>query len=173
MPHKTNKCPLFSVFIDVSCGAGGSTGWGLKLCNQMGDTCLSKCKREDIDVEPLLAEALGVRWAIQVAKDERITSITIHSDAANVVSCINGRSNFATIDMVAQDCRDLMSSMDNVSVVWVDRNQNCDAHNLASLARIVGNRDWVGVAPNSLCFPVNASSLPTSCNVNSCIPARF
>jgi len=59
--------------------------------NQRGETCVSKCKREDIDVEPLLAEALGVRWALQVAKEQRITSISIYSDAANVVSCINGR----------------------------------------------------------------------------------
>jgi len=73
--------------------------------------------------------------------------------------------------MVAQDCRELMSSIDNVFVLWIDRNQNSDAHNLASLTKIVGNRTWLGAVPNSLNFPASAISIPTSCNFQSCIPA--
>jgi len=76
-----------------------------------------------------------------------------------VVSRINGRSGFATIEMVAQDCRELMSSMENVCVLWIDRNQNSDAHNLASLAKIVGNQTWLGVMTiNYSIFLVSFSS---------------
>jgi len=51
----------FSGLVDASCGTGGPTSWGLIMRNQRGETCVSKCIREDIDVEPMLAKALGVR----------------------------------------------------------------------------------------------------------------
>jgi hypothetical protein len=44
--------------------------------------------------------------------------------------------------MVAQDCRELLSSMPTVSVLFVSRDQNVDAHTLTSLARLVENRTW-------------------------------
>ncbi|GAU23137.1 hypothetical protein TSUD_305850 [Trifolium subterraneum] len=44
--------------------------WGLALRNLNGETLFSACKKEDISVDPLLAEALGVRWALQVATDQ-------------------------------------------------------------------------------------------------------
>jgi hypothetical protein len=58
-----------------------------------------------------------------------------------------------TIDLVVQDCRALISSMLSVSVMFVRREQNIGAHNLASLAKVVGNRTWIGVAPNMSGIP--------------------
>jgi uncharacterized protein YlxP (DUF503 family) len=74
---------------------------------------------------------------------------TIFSDAANVVDCISNKVKIAVIEMVAQDCRELLSSMPTVSVLFVSRDQNVDAHTLTSLARLVENRTWVGTAPNA------------------------
>jgi hypothetical protein len=60
----------------------------------------------------------------------------------NVVNCITKRGTFASIDIIAQDCRELMSGLTNVSVLFVRR----EAHNLASLAKYVANRSWMGLA---------------------------
>jgi len=139
--------------------------------NQVGETVLRLCKRDNIYVDPLMAEALGVRWAIQVASAQGITSASFFSDASNVVNAINGRSTFAAINFIVQDCRDLMSPMLDVSVMFVSKNHNCDAHNLVSLAKIVGDRTWHGVAPNSPLSSVNMAVNVVPCNHDGCVPA--
>lgn len=162
---------LFSIFVDAGCGTGETTGWGLIVKNQVGETVLSMCKRDNISVDPLTAEALGMRWAIQVASEQGITSASFFSDASNVVNAVNGRTTFAAINLIVQDCRDLMSTMLDVSVMFVSRNHNGDAHNLASLAKIVGNRTWHGVAPNSPLSSVFLAVNAVSCNHDGCVPA--
>jgi hypothetical protein len=42
----------------------------------------------------------------------------------NVVDCINKKVKIDAIDMVIQDCRVLMSSLSNVNVMFVKRDQN-------------------------------------------------
>lgn len=138
----------------------------------MGEVVLSKCKKEDIDVGPLLAEALGVRWAVQVVIEQGINSVAIHSDAANVVNCINRKSSFATINMVVQDYRELMSSLSNVCILFISRDQNFDAHSLASLAKVVGNRTWIGVLSNSS-FSFSVMHISANCNRTSCLTATI
>jgi hypothetical protein len=54
------------------------------------------------------------------------------SDAANVVDCIASKVKLAAIEMVFHDCRELLSCLPNVSVMFVNRDQNVDAHNLAA-----------------------------------------
>ena len=57
------------MFVDAGCFSNGQTGWGLILKNQTqtGIDTHSKCKLESVEVDPCLAEALGVRWALQEA----------------------------------------------------------------------------------------------------------
>jgi len=114
-----------------------------------------------------------MRWAIQVAIDQGFSSVTIHYDAANVVNCLNNKSKFAAIEVVVQDRKELMKRMSNVLVQFVRREHNVEAHNLASLARIVGSRSWLGIAPPVPFHSVNTASLADICNPNGCIPAPF
>lgn len=92
-PDQPNSS-LFSIFVDAGCGNDGPTGWGMVVCNQAGENFLSLCKRENSDMDPLTAEALGVRWALQIAIEHGFNSVSTHSDAINVVNCINRRSKF-------------------------------------------------------------------------------
>ncbi|XP_045822165.1 uncharacterized protein LOC123915058 [Trifolium pratense] len=170
-PSRSTCSSMNSMFVDAGCCNSGHTVWGLVLRNLNGETVFSACKREDITAEPLLAEALGVRWALQVATDQGVNSVSIYSDAANVVNCINKRSNFAAINLIAQDCRNLMAGLGNVSVMFISRTQNCDAHNLVSLAKVVGSRTWLGVAPLVSVYSVSAAVPAAGCNVFSCVPA--
>jgi ribonuclease HI len=161
----------FSIFVDAGCGNDGPTGWGLTVCNQEGEIALSMCKRENFVLDPLTAEGLGVRWAIQVAIEQGFSSVTIHSDAANVVNCVNRKASLAAINFIAQDCRELMKSLLNVCVKFISRNQNCDAHNLATLAKNVGDRTWLGAVPNFSMFSVNVASIVASCINDGCVSA--
>jgi exonuclease III/ribonuclease HI len=162
--------PLFSLFVDAGCFSNGCTGWGAAIHDQDGRTILSCCCRENISVEPLLAEALGVRWAIQVALEQGITSISINLDALNVVNCLNNKSKFAAIELVVQDCKELMKGFSNVVVQFVSRELNVEAHTLASLARNVGSKSWLGLVPPDLFHSVNAVPMAVNCIPNDCVP---
>jgi ribonuclease HI len=165
--------PMFSIFVDAGCCALGPTTWGLVIKNHDCISVFHACKRDDIAVEPAMAEALGIRWAIQLARDQGLNSFSIFSDAANVVDCIYNKAKIAAIEIVVQDCRELLSGMSNVSVLFVKRSLNVEAHNMASLAKEVGNRSWNGVAPILSSFPNYAGCYTAPCNSNSCVPALF
>jgi hypothetical protein len=53
----------------------------------------------------------------------------------------------------------------NFIVQFVRREQKDKAHYLASLARIVGSRSWLGIAPLSF-LSVSAAILAVNCNSN-------
>lgn len=122
------------------------------LKDHLGTTTLSKCKLDDVDVEPSLAEAMGVRWALQEAVGMHIQNLVLSSDALNVVNCVNKISVVASTEPVIVDCWKLIEQIPFVMVIHACRELNAEAHNLASLAKSVGTRCWQGNAPPSL-FP--------------------
>lgn len=128
------------------------------VCNQAGVNVLSLCKRNNSAMDPLTAEALGIRWALRVASEHGFNSVSIHFDVINVVNCINRRSKFVAIELIAQYCRELMS-------------MGRFAHNLASLAKVVGDGLWVGSVPSNSMFSVSAAANADPCNQDSCVPA--
>jgi ribonuclease HI len=73
------------VFVDAGCNLNGPTASGLVIKNHDRITSFSARKCDDIAVDPVMAEALGVRWAIQLVQEQGLHSITIFSDAAHVV----------------------------------------------------------------------------------------
>ncbi|CAJ2678968.1 unnamed protein product [Trifolium pratense] len=136
-------------YVDASCFSGTATGWGMVVYNFLGHV-LSACRKDLIVVEPVLAEAMGVRWCLQQAIASNMKDIVIFSDAATVVHCINSNVSVAVIALVIQDCKLLMEQLDRVVVSHVRPHLNSVAHGLASFFRNVGTQMWMGVVPNYL-----------------------
>ncbi|KAK2447871.1 putative mitochondrial protein [Trifolium repens] len=136
-------------FVDAGCFTGNATGWGMVIYNQSGHVVLSACRKELIDVEPVLAEALGVRWCLQKAIELNLKDIVIVSDAAIVVNCFNSNNSVAVIDLVIQDCKLLIEQLDRVVVTHVRRHLNVVAHGLVGFSNVVGTKTWMGFVPNS------------------------
>ncbi|CAJ2669717.1 unnamed protein product [Trifolium pratense] len=169
--HLAATAGSVSIFVDAGCSVNAPTGWGLVFKDHNSVTTFSACKRGDISVDPIMAEALGIIRAIQLARDLGLNYVSIFSDAATVVDYINKKAKIAAIDMVVQDCRALISSLLNVSVMFVRRDQIGDAHNLASLAKVVGNRTWIGVTPIVFGISNYAGDPVSICIPNGCVPA--
>lgn len=72
--------------MDAGCFADGSTGWGCVTKNGAGSIILPACRKEAIATDPLLAEALGIRWGLQMALDQHLHEVAILSDALVVVT---------------------------------------------------------------------------------------
>jgi len=108
-----------------------------------------------------------------VALDQGFTFVSTNSDALNVVNCLNNKSKFAAIEIVVQDCNELMKGMYNVVGQFVRKEHNAEADNLASLARIVGCRSWLGIASLALFHSFNADSMADNCILNGFVPASY
>jgi len=50
------------VNVDAGCFNDGFTGWGLVIRDHTGAVRLIACKLEEVELTPMLAEALGLRW---------------------------------------------------------------------------------------------------------------
>jgi hypothetical protein len=65
-----------------------------------------------------------------------------------------------------------MNNLVNVSVSFVRREQNSEAHNLVFLAKFVGNRSWLRVAPSVSFFTGFAAVHAVMCTQISCVSAH-
>ncbi|PNX62624.1 ribonuclease H, partial [Trifolium pratense] len=130
------------------CFLDDCTGWGLVAIDQSNSVVLSACRKEGTVTDPVLAEALGVRWGLQMAKHLNWNTVTIISDAEVVVNCVNSNYVFAAIDHIIQDCQELLLDMDRSHVVYVKRSLNSVAHSLVKLSKEVGCRTWLGHVPS-------------------------
>lgn len=158
-PTTTDQIAEHHLFVDAGCFSNGHTGWGLIMKDLSGQITLSKSKLEAVEVDPCLAEAMGVRWALQEAVGLSIQSLKLSSDALSAVNCVNKVSTIASITPIIVDCWNLIEQIPFVMVTHVSRELNVEAHNLAALAKSVGTRCWQGNAPPCLfsspfCNPV-------------------
>lgn len=51
-----------SVFVDAGHFNNGKIGWGFVINNSNGGYAVASCRREELSIEPLVAEAIGIRW---------------------------------------------------------------------------------------------------------------
>jgi ribonuclease HI len=145
---QANSLVCNRIYVDAGCFSNGSTGWGLVVKDHEGSVILSACKKEEIQTSPNLAEALGIRWAMQTAIALNYNQVTFVSDALTIVKGIEGKYCPAEVELVVQDCISLCSVFMHVDVVYVKRTLNIEAHRLVQLSKYVGCKTWSGFIPD-------------------------
>ncbi|KAK2373516.1 hypothetical protein QL285_074547 [Trifolium repens] len=134
--------------VDAGCFNNGKTYWGMLIRDDRGLPLFAASKSEEIQISPTLAEAMGLRWHLNLAKENRYENLLIELDAEVVVKCLSGRLKLAEIENVILDCSNLLSSLCNTRVSHIGRAKNMEAHSLVGVARNVGSKSWVGNVPN-------------------------
>ena len=122
----------------------GYTTWGCVFKNQSGDISMAVCKKESIVTDPCRTEALGVRWCLQLARDQGLQNLEIQTDALVVADCISSKSSNANLDPIIVDCVELLNTFVLASVCYIGRENNGEAHKLVGIAKLVGSRTWMG-----------------------------
>lgn len=82
----------------------------------------------------------------------KLKKIIVHSNALAVVDYVNHIGVSVVLEPLVLDCNFLMKQFDVVSVTFLRRELNSDAHHMAGIGKIVGCRSWLGCIPN-LDFP--------------------
>lgn len=76
-----NNSSVCKVFVDAACFPDGTTCWGIIILNQDDTPRLCACKKDSIQVDPVVDEAMGLRWSIQAAIENRVTDVVFLTDA--------------------------------------------------------------------------------------------
>ena len=100
----------------VNANAGleeGYTGWGLVVRNHMGDVVFLVCNKQNILVDHALAKVLGVRWSLEVAKEQQIHEVITEQDTSAMVYLYLSEKS---IEPIIEDCREIMCYFEECSV---------------------------------------------------------
>lgn len=112
---------------------------------------------------PLVAEALGLRWTIQIAKEKGLEKPLFKTDAAVVVDCLFQKCFRAAIDLIIQDCRILLLEFVSSHVMFVRRAEIGNAHQLlVGIANSIGNHQWL--SHEQLCSLTRHCNWPLACS---------
>ncbi|XP_058732761.1 uncharacterized protein LOC131604333 [Vicia villosa] len=143
-----------AVQVDAGVFPSGNTTFGCVVKNPEGDVIMAACKREELNVEPAIAEALAIRWCLKMAAKLKLERILVQSDCLNIVECINGVSKLVVADHIAADCRDLFKCFSLASVMFIPRVRNVEAHRLVKFGHSIGSRTWLDGVPDPLSLDV-------------------
>ncbi|XP_058763410.1 uncharacterized protein LOC131636801 [Vicia villosa] len=138
------------VHVDAGCFEDGTIAMGCVMKEANRGVFLSATRKIAMDVDPSMAEALALRWALQTAVDLKITEAVFHSDAMSVVDCINRLSFNAVLEPIIVDCLGLLESFSSAVCLYISRNCNMDAHKLVGIGHRVGSRTWLGEPSSEL-----------------------
>jgi hypothetical protein len=147
---KWSSSPAGMVFVNVDASIFSASRWmgvGVAIRDHNG-VCLTACseyQEEALSLE--IAEALALRRAINLAKDEVFTKIIINSDCLSVVNRVYAVEDDRSLcGPVIHDIRKLMPSFTSCSVKHFVRGLNVAAHTLAKLSETLGYVVWRGVS---------------------------
>jgi ribonuclease HI len=132
--------------VDAGCFPDGFTTFGCVFKDGPANVYFSACKKEELTTDPVVAEALAIRWCLQLAKEKGLHDFRIQSDALALVECFRGSNSLACNDLIIADCKSLMNEFGSVSVNYVSRNLNELAHRLVGYAMQNGGNSWNGYA---------------------------
>jgi ribonuclease HI len=91
--------------------SNGTTCWGMILRNHAAAVIYAATKKENVHISPLLAEALGMRWALLWLKENNYENVEMETDAEQVVKCFKNQIKLSEISNVILDCVELAKSI--------------------------------------------------------------
>ncbi|XP_058734240.1 uncharacterized protein LOC131605971 [Vicia villosa] len=144
---------------DVGCFDGGIVSLGCVIRSANAEVLLETTQRLTSFVTPGTAEALGIRWGLQLADDLKLDKVVLQSDALGVVDYVNGVISVPDLDPIVMDCRSLRSFLISSTVMFIGRDVNTDAHSLVGIGKSVDSRTWLGAIPCGEKSPVISANL--------------
>jgi ribonuclease HI len=115
-------------------------------------SCLVACTEQTDEIlVPEMAEALAMRRAVILAKDEGYANIIVASDCLSVVNRVtSGLEDRSSCGTVIHDIRRMADSFSSCSFRHVYRGLNAAAHSLAKFSKFSLNSVWRGCAADCI-----------------------
>ncbi|XP_060974306.1 uncharacterized protein LOC133039424 [Cannabis sativa] len=107
-------------------------GFGFIVRDSVGKLILAASGSKLGAVSPEIAEVVGMKEVLSWIKRMNVTDVEIETDSLVTVQAINGSVQIPSqFGLIVQDCRLLLSELQNVFISFVKRSANRAAHCLA------------------------------------------
>lgn len=138
----------FKLNFDASVKNRKEAGAGMIVRNRNGEVLAAATTELGPVLSAVLAEALGMRWALGLAAELGFRRLWLETDCLVLLNYWNRRDGgLSHLDTIVRDCRLLLSHFDVFNFTFVRRTGNCAADALAHLAFHYGCMVWIEEAP--------------------------
>lgn len=120
--------------IDSGWAGKEGTGFGLIARSDTAAPMLAASCYQDCRYDPAVAEALALRWGLELALNVEIERVQVELDAQVVIRAMNSPSCSSSLEHIIQDCKALAREFQAVDFHYVNRTANNVAHTLAAMA---------------------------------------
>jgi ribonuclease HI len=133
-------------------------GVGIVIRDHMGVVRAAMCLSKPYVSDPVVAEALGAREAVELCRKLGLQSFLLEGDAKEIVSEIaSGGASVGKYGSIVDHTLSLLSHVADWSVHFVPRESNVVAHNLARQAIVQRfTQVWIDVFPSCIAASVIA-----------------
>ncbi|XP_057458292.1 uncharacterized protein LOC130749012 [Lotus japonicus] len=144
----TTSAGTFKLNFDASVKNRKEAGAGMIVRNRNGEFLAAATTELGPVLSAVLAEALGMRWALGLAAELGFRRLWLETDCLVLLNYWNRRDGgLSHLDTIVRDCRLLLSHFDVFNFTFVRRTGNCAADALAHLAFHYGCMVWIEEAP--------------------------
>ncbi|XP_074327369.1 uncharacterized protein LOC141665289 [Apium graveolens] len=159
MPRVSAKWKLpvtgtFKLNVDASVYPGTNAfAVGMVLRNDTGNFMEARTYKYSGEVSVVEAETIGVREALSWIKELRMQDeeITVESDSHITVNAIQKIcTNYLEVGEIVEECKQILSSLNRVSVVFIRKNANRVAHEVARIPCLVNSYNVFTSPPTCL-----------------------
>ncbi|KAJ1387630.1 Ribonuclease H-like superfamily [Sesbania bispinosa] len=139
----------FKINVDAEETQGASWGIGILVRNHTGEVFAAAAIQIPCLPDPGLAEAMGIRYAINFALETNFEIVIIDSDCKVVTNLFSANNiPHSYIRSVVLDCISLSSSFKSFQITHVRRGGNMCAHHLDKFACSHPNSYWIEDVPD-------------------------
>ncbi|XP_057418632.1 uncharacterized protein LOC130712830 [Lotus japonicus] len=144
--------PVGAMKINIDAGWTGNDGLGMAMVirDHEGTCMYAETAFLENRLEPTMAEATALRWALNRAQALELDNIIFESDALTVVNNFNSGRGRAELEPILQDCRMLATQFSVFRLQHVKRDANKVAHILASIAAEYPSHCWWDNFPSQI-----------------------
>lgn len=141
--------PAGSMKMNFDAGWAGATGMGLGLVvrDSLGAFQVAATHYQEVRMDPLMAEAVGLRWALNLATNWNLDSLVVSSDCQQLVKAFHSPIEYPSLKNILLDCLQLIDSFSSFSLLFEYRQTNRVAHALAAESHLYKDCEWWGNPP--------------------------
>ncbi|XP_057426348.1 uncharacterized protein LOC130719758 [Lotus japonicus] len=141
---------VVKVNVDAAVGRDKMAGFGMVARDNAGEVLAAAAKFPTLALSPIVAEALSLRWAMELSVDLGFRRVQFETDCLPLFQAWKKANGTSYIFSIIYDCRSLFSAFDYVDFSFVRRQGNSCADYLARRASTFQDVVWIEEGPPEL-----------------------
>lgn len=147
-------------YVDAGWSGESGTSLGCLACDSNGGFMCAATEFLTPQLDPLVAEASGLRWCMAMTQELELQCVIFESDSEILIKAMKRSSCTITIQPLVEDCKELAQCFHKVVYSRVKYEANKAAQSLASVVNLFGPRMSWDDSPAPIVLDLFADASP-------------